>query len=135
MKNFKFLLVGMLFGFVFVKSQVISFFRIQEMFLLQSFHMYGLLMSAVVTIAIGLIIMKRLKMKNLDGELIQTIPIELTPGNAIGGIIFGVGWAMTGACPGPIYTLLGSGYLPIAVALFGALTGTLLFGLVEKKLP
>lgn len=134
-KNIIFLLVGTMFGFIFARSEIISFFRIQEMFLFQSIHMYGFMGSAVVVIVSGLFLFKQLKLRNLHGDEIKMIPIELKPGSLIGGIIFGLGWGLIGACPGPLFTLLGGGYFAVLVAIAGALSGTYLFGILEKHLP
>jgi uncharacterized protein len=135
MKNIKFLIFGVLFGIILIKSQVVSWFRIQEMFRFQAFHMYGIIGSAVVVGAISILIIKRLQLKASDGNQINLQPKAFTKGTLTGGIIFGFGWALTGACPGPLYALIGSGYTVILVALLSALAGTLVYGLLRKKLP
>jgi uncharacterized membrane protein YedE/YeeE len=136
MNALKYILVGFVFGIVLTKSEAVSWYRIYEMFQFQSFHMYGIIMVAIVTGIIGIQIIKR---KNIKG--IQGVPIELKdkePGSIrfwIGGIFFGFGWALVGACPGPIFILLGAGFLPVVLVLFGALLGTFLYGLLRNKLP
>ena len=136
MKYTKFLLVGVLFGIILSKSEVISWYRIYEMFKLQSFHMYGVIGSAVV---IGIFIMyffKKGKLKNYKGEAIIVKPKDKgIPKNLFGGIIFGFGWALGGACPGPMYTLAGKGVVAILVVLLGAHIGAFLYHAVKHKLP
>jgi uncharacterized membrane protein YedE/YeeE len=135
MKNIKFFAVGLFFGIVLVRSQVISWFRIQEMFRFQSFHMYGIIGSAILTGTLSIRIIKWLKLKTIKGEAI-TIPEKTFHwGNVYGGLIFGLGWAITGACPGPLFAQLGSGYGIIAVTLLSAVAGTWLYGLLKDKLP
>jgi len=135
MKNFKYLIAGALFGIVLVKSEVISWFRIQEMFRFQAFHMYGVIGSAVVVGMISVLIIKRLKLRSVDGEPIVIPEKEFTWGNVYGGLIFGLGWAITGACPGPLFALIGSGLPVIAVTLLSAVAGTWVYGLIRNKLP
>jgi uncharacterized protein len=136
MKAIKYIFVGFIFGIVLTKSEAVSWYRIYEMFLFQSFHMYGIIMVAIVTGLIGIQIIKRKNIKDFRG-----LPIEIIPKEAgstrfwIGGILFGLGWALVGACPGPIFILLGAGFLPIVLVLFGALFGTFLYGLIKDKLP
>ena len=136
MKYIKFLLVGILFGIALSKAEVISWFRIYEMFKLQSFHMYGVIGSAV---AIGIILMyffKKGTLKTLHGKEIVVEPKKKgISRNLIGGIIFGLGWALGGACPGPMYILLGKGVVTILVVLFGAHLGAFLYHAVKHKLP
>ena len=135
MKNLKFLLAGIEFGIILVKSQVISWFRIQEMFRLQSFHMYGIIGSAIAIGMLSILLIKRFKIKTISGEPIVIPKKEFSRGNIYGGIIFGLGWAITGACPGPLYALIGSGYLVIIVTLLSAIFGTWVYGLIRDKLP
>ena len=135
MKNLKFLLAGTLFGIILIKAEVISWFRIQEMFRFQSFHMYGVMCSAIVVGVISLTIIKKYKIKTLSGEDIKLEKKEFTIGNVIGGLLFGLGWAMTGACPGPLYALVGSGAGVIVVVLLSAIFGTYIYGLLKNKLP
>jgi uncharacterized membrane protein YedE/YeeE len=135
MKNLKFLLVGTLFGIVLTKSEVISWFRIQEMFRFQAFHMYGVIGSAVITALIGIQLLKRLQTKSASGEPIAYPKKEFSQGTWIGGLMFGMGWALTGACPGPLFALLGSGVLPIAVVVLSAIAGTWVYGYLRPRLP
>lgn len=135
MKNFKFLLVGILFGFILIKAEVVSWYRIQEMFRFQSFHMYGVMCSAMLIGIISIQIIKRRNIKTLTGEPIVIEPKQFNKGNIIGGFMFGLGWAMTGACPGPLYALVGSGLLIIAVVLISAVLGTYTYGILKDKLP
>lgn len=135
MKHLAFLLTGTGFGFVLTKAEAVSWFRIQEMFRFQSFHMYGLMMSAVLVAMISLALIRRFGIRSVDGEAIAIEPKPFTKGTVIGGAIFGLGWAMTGACPGPLYALVGAGVHPIAVALLAALAGTWVYGLLQPRLP
>lgn len=135
MKHLAFLLAGTGFGFVLTKAEAVSWFRIQEMFRFQSFHMYGLMMSAVLVAMISLALIRRFGVRSVDGEAIAIEPKPFTKGTVIGGAIFGFGWAMTGACPGPLYALVGAGVYPIAVALLAALAGTWVYGLLQPRLP
>lgn len=135
MKNLKFLFTGLLFGIVLVKSQVVSWFRIQEMFRLQAFHMYGVIGSAIVIGIISIQIIKRFKVKTVYGELIVIPDKKFHWGNVYGGLIFGLGWAITGACPGPLFAQMGSGFLVIIVTLFSAIAGTWFYGLIRDRLP
>ncbi|HEX3023956.1 MAG TPA: DUF6691 family protein [Chitinophagaceae bacterium] len=133
--NFKYLFSGILFGIILIKSQVISWFRIQEMFRLQSFHMYGVIGSAVVTGAVSIFIIKKFKIKTIYGEGIKFYPKEFSKGQIYGGLLFGFGWALTGACPGPLFAQIGTGATVIAVTLLSAIAGTWVYGLLSKKLP
>ena len=133
--NFKYLFAGIIFGIILVKAQVISWFRIQEMFRLQSFHMYGVIGSAVVTGAIFVFIIKRFKIKTIYGEEIKFYPKQFSKGQIIGGLLFGFGWALTGACPGPLFAQIGIGATVIVVSLLSAVAGTWIYGLLSKKLP
>lgn len=135
MKNIKFLILGAFFGIVLVKAEVISWFRIQEMFRLQAFHMYGIIGSGILVGMISIQIIKRFNIKTIDGEEIVIPKKEFRWGNVYGGLIFGLGWAITGACPGPLYALLGSGFYVISVTLLSAIAGTWFFGLIKNKLP
>jgi uncharacterized membrane protein YedE/YeeE len=131
----KYVIIGIVFGIVFVKAEIISWFRIQEMFRLQSFHMYGVIGSAIVTGIISIQLIKRLNIKSIDGETINIPNKVFKKGQVIGGFIFGLGWAITGACPGPLFAQIGSGYTVILVTLVSALAGTWLYGKFEKHLP
>ena len=133
--NFKYIVVGIFFGIVFVKSEVVSWFRIQEMFRLDSFHMYGVIGTAVVTATISTLIIKRFKIKTLAGENVVFTERPFHKGNIIGGLLFGFGWALTGACPGPMYGLIGSGFPVFIVALASAILGTFAYGVFKEKLP
>lgn len=135
MKNIKFLLAGILFGFILIKAEVVSWFRIQEMFRFESFHMYGIMGSAVCVGMISILIIKKFRIKTFSGEEIKIAPKEYTKGTIIGGILFGLGWAMTGACPGPLYALIGSGYGVILIVLLSAVLGTFTYGVLKDKLP
>lgn len=136
MKTLKYIIVGFIFGIVLTKSEAVSWYRIYEMFQFQSFHMYGIIMVAIATGVIGLQIIKRTQVKNSDGELIQIADKEKGSFRYwIGGLFFGLGWALAGACPGPIFILLGAGFLPVVLVLIGALLGTFLYGLMKDNLP
>ena len=132
-----YLVLGVLFGIILTKSEVISWFRIQEMFRFQSFHMYGIIGSAIVVGAISLALMKKLGAKTIYGEpvLIEDKPYERGYNQWFGGIIFGFGWALTGACPGPLYALIGNGVYVIAISLLSAAAGALAYGYLRPKLP
>jgi hypothetical protein len=133
--NLKYILVGLFFGIVFVKAEIVSWFRIQEMFRLASFHMYGVIGTAVVVATIATLIIKKFKIKTLQGEEVVFTERPFNKGNIIGGLCFGFGWALTGACPGPMYGLIGSGFLVFIVALLSAVAGTYVYGLLQDKLP
>lgn len=131
----KYGLAGIFFGIVLVKSEVISWFRIQEMFRLQSFHMYGVIGSAVVVGLISVQLIKAFKVKTIQRELVKVHHKRFSFGQVIGGLIFGLGWAMTGACPGPIYALIGSGATVFIVVLLSAILGTYVYGKFKGRLP
>jgi len=136
MQYIKFILLGALFGIIMVKAEIISWFRIYEMFRFDSFHMYGIIGSAVVLGAVGTFQIKKRKIKALDGNMIQFSSKEMSMVRyLLGGILFGLGWALVGACPGPMFVLLGAGYLPILIVIFGALFGTFTYGVLRNKLP
>lgn len=135
MKNLRFLLIGIVFGIILIKAEVISWFRIQEMFRFQAFHMYGIIGSAICVGMISLLIIKKYNIKTFSGEEIKIAPKEFTKGNVIGGLMFGLGWAMTGACPGPLYALIGSGLPIVIVILVSAILGTYTYGVLRDKLP
>lgn len=136
MRYVRFLAVGLLFGIVMTKSEAISWYRIQEMFRFQSFHMYGIIGSALAVGVISIAIIKKYSLSTVDGSPIvignkhYSIPRYL-----FGGILFGIGWALTGACPGPLFTLLGNGISVILVVIASAVLGTFAYGLVRDKLP
>ena len=136
MRTVGYLLIGIFFGIVMYKSEAASWFRIYEMFQFQSFHMYGIMGSAVLLGALGIQVIKKNNLKSFFGEPIKFTPKEKGFANyLVGGLIFGLGWALAGACPGPIYTLIGAGYFPILVVFIGALLGTFIYGVLRKKLP
>jgi uncharacterized protein len=132
---FKYLIAGTFFGIIAVKSEIISWFRIQEMFRLTSFHMFGVIGTAVVVGIISIQIIKRLNIKTLSGDRIHIAPKTFNKGQIYGGLIFGLGWAVTGACPGPIFAQIGSGFLVVFVTLLSALAGTWVYGFLRDKLP
>jgi uncharacterized membrane protein YedE/YeeE len=133
--NVKYLIVGMAFGIVFIKAEIISWFRIQEMFRLQSFHMYGVIGSAVVVGIISVWLIKEFKIRTIYGESIIIYPKKFNKGQVYGGLIFGLGWAITGACPGPLYAQIGAGATVIIVSLLSAIAGTWVYGYCREKLP
>ena len=135
LSNFKFTIAGILFGIILIKSEVISWFRIQEMFRLQSFHMYGIIGSAIVVGIISVFIIKKFKIRSIDGEEIRFDQKKFNKGQVYGGLLFGFGWALTGACPGPLFALIGSGSTVIIVTLFSAIAGTWVYGYLRDKLP
>lgn len=132
--NIKYLIAGILFGIILVKSEVISWFRIQEMFHFQSFHMYGVIGSAVVTGMVSYWLIRKLGLKTFDGKEIKFAPKKFDRGTVIGGLIFGFGWALTGACPGPLYAQIGNGASIVIVTLFSALLGTWVYGRISHKI-
>lgn len=133
----RYMALGVIFGVVLIKSEVISWFRIQEMFRFQSFHMFGIIGSAIVVAAVGLQLIRRAELKSLDGQVI-TIPRKKM-GNGtrywLGGLLFGLGWALVGACPGPLFALIGSGVGVVSVVLLSALAGTWAYGILRPRLP
>ena len=136
MKQIKFLFIGTLFGIIMTKSEIISWFRIQEMFRFQSFHMYGIIGSAIITGLILVKTIKRNKLKTIYGDSIKFNDKKLSiPRYLFGGIIFGLGWALTGACPGPMFIMIGHGYAVFLILILSALLGTYVYGLIQHKLP
>jgi hypothetical protein len=133
--NLKYLATGLLFGVILVKSEVVSWFRIQEMFRLQSFHMYGIIGSAVAVGALSVFLIKKFNIKTVYGEPIEFVNKKFNKGNIIGGLLFGFGWAITGACPGPLFAQIGSGGTIIIVTLFSAIAGTWVYGYLMQRLP
>jgi len=133
--NIKYLIVGIMFGIVFVKAEIISWYRIQEMFRLHSFHMYGVIGTAVVVGSISVWIIKKFKIKTIQGEEVVFHDKRFHWGNVIGGLMFGLGWGITGACPGPLFAQIGSGFVVVIVTLLSAIAGTWVYGLVQEKLP
>lgn len=133
--NLKYLAFGILFGIILIKSEVVSWFRIQEMFRLQSFHMFGVIGSAVVVGAISVFLIKKFKIKTIHGEEIILPEKSFNKGQIIGGLMFGFGWAMTGACPGPLFAQLGYGATATLITIFMSIVGTWVYGLIREKLP
>lgn len=136
MKYIKFILVGVMFGIAASKAEFVSWFRIYEMFHFGSFHMYGVIGSALVFGVIIIQIIKRYKLSDMYGNPVRIAPKNKTiPRYLFGGIIFGMGWALTGACPGPMFVLVGQGMLVLLVVIVSALAGTFLYGMIKDKLP
>lgn len=136
MKLLKYILPGILFGIVMTKSEAVSWFRIQEMFRFESFHMYGIIGTAVILATIMTAVIKKIQTKNIEGSSISFNPKKMSiPRYLIGGIIFGLGWAMTGACPGPMFTLIGHGVWPILLVILSAVLGTYTYGALRDRLP
>lgn len=135
-KYIKFLLVGVFFGIVLVKSEAVSWYRIFEMFKFQSFHMYGIIGTAVVSGVLILLISKILKVKTIEGETIK-VPLKAKGlfRYIVGGTIFGLGWALCGACPGPMYILVGTGTMSMIIVIAAAILGTYIYGVLKDKLP
>ena len=134
-RNLKFLLAGFIFGILLIKGEVLSWFRIQEMFRLQSFHMYGIIGSAIITGMISIFLIKKCRIKTLNKEEIVIPPKKFHKGYIYGGLIFGFGWAITGACPGPLFAQIGSGATVVIVTLFSAIAGTWTYGYFKERLP
>lgn len=133
--NFKYLVVGTIFGILFTKAEVISWFRIQEMFRLQSFHMFGIIGSAVFVGMISVFIIKKFNIKTIHGEPIVFHKKTFNKGQIYGGLMFGIGWAITGACPGPLFAQIGTGATVVLVTLLSAILGTWVYGYFREKLP
>ncbi|MEO5684093.1 MAG: DUF6691 family protein [Chitinophagaceae bacterium] len=133
--NTKYAAAGVGFGILLVKAEVVSWFRIQEMFRLQSFHMYGIIGSAVVTGIISIWLIKKFDIKTIHGEQILLLPKKFNKGQIYGGLIFGFGWALTGACPGPLFAQIGAGATVIIITLLSAVAGTWVYGYLREKLP
>jgi uncharacterized protein len=135
LQNLKFLFVGILFGILLIKAEVVSWYRIQEMFRFQSFHMYGVIGSAVIVGALSVLLLKKLNAKSVSGEVIEIPKRKFHKGTVIGGLLFGFGWALTGACPGPLFALIGNGAYVIIISLLSAIAGTWVYGAIRSKLP
>lgn len=131
--NIKFALAGIFFGIVFVKAEIISWFRIQEMFRLESIHMYGVIGTAVATGALSVFLIRKFKIKTLQGETVVIRKKKFHRGVIIGGFLFGLGWAFTGACPGPFYVQIGSGFTVVTISLLSALLGVWTYGYLKEK--
>ncbi|WKW47314.1 YeeE/YedE thiosulfate transporter family protein [Myroides sp. JBRI-B21084] len=136
MKNIIYLSIGVFFGIVMYKSEAASWFRIYEMFQFQSIHMYGLMGTALVTGILAIQFIKSKQVKDINGNKIHIADKEKSIARyLIGGILFGLGWALAGACPGPMFVLTGAGYFPILIVILGAVLGTWFYGLLKNKLP
>jgi len=133
--NLKYAAVGILFGIAFTKAEIISWFRIQEMFRLQSFHMYGVIGTAIAVGMLSVWLIKKFRVKTIYGEPIEFHPKKFNKGQIFGGLIFGLGWAMTGACPGPLFAQIGAGFWVAVVVLLSAVAGTWVYGYFRDKLP
>jgi uncharacterized membrane protein YedE/YeeE len=131
----KYLIAGMLFGIVLVKAEIISWWRIQEMFRLQRWHMYGVIGSAVVVGVLSVWGIKKFNIRTGSGEPIIFQPKKFHKGQIFGGLFFGFGWAITGACPGPLFAQIGAGFTVVVVTLLSAIAGTYVYGMVREKLP
>jgi uncharacterized protein len=131
----KYMAVGIFFGIIFLKAEIISWFRIQEMFRMESFHMYGVIGSAILVGMLSILLIKKYGMKSLEGQKIDIPEKKYDNGKIIGGLIFGMGWAMTGACPGPLFAQVGSGYSVIVVSILAAIAGTWVYGYYRHRLP
>lgn len=136
MKHIKYIIAGTIFGIILIKSEAVSWFRIQEMFRFQSFHMFGIISSAVTVGIISIQIIKHFKIKTIDNQEIDLSTNRPKKVNTLfGGIIFGFGWALIGGCPGPLYALVGAGNIIYLIPIIGLLIGTMVYGLIKNKLP
>lgn len=133
--NLKFVLAGILFGILLIKGEVVSWFRIQEMFRLQSFHMFGIIGSAIFVGMISIFLIKKFDIKTINKEEIVIPPKKFQKGYIYGGLLFGMGWAITGACPGPLFAQVGSGASVVIITLLCAIAGTWTYGLLRERLP
>ncbi|TNE57718.1 MAG: YeeE/YedE family protein [Bacteroidetes bacterium] len=136
MRLLSFFAVGLLFGIIMTKSEAISWFRIHEMFRFESFHMYGIIGVAVVAGAVAIAVMKKFKIKTLENTIVSYTPMKLNvTRHLLAGTIFGLGWALLGACPGPMFVMLGHGFWIFAIIILGATLGTFAYGVVQHRLP
>lgn len=136
MKHLKFLIIGIVFGIVLVKSEAVSWYRIYEMFKFQSFHMYGIIGTAIITGILLLSISKKLRIKDINGHLLNVPRKDKSfLRYIIGGSLFGLGWALSGACPGPMYILVGTGAFSMLIVIAAAMLGTYIYGIIKDKLP
>ncbi|MDX2048997.1 MAG: DUF6691 family protein [Chitinophagaceae bacterium] len=133
--NIKFFIAGIIFGVLLIKGEVVSWFRIQEMFRFQSFHMYGIIGSAVITGMISIFLVKKFNAKTINKEQITIKPKKFHKGYIYGGLLFGTGWAVTGACPGPLFAQIGSGASVVIITFLSAIAGTWVYGYFKEKLP
>ena len=132
-----YVLVGLYFGFVLTRAEVVSWWRIQEMFRFQSFHMYGIIGSAILTAAASIFLIRKMGIKTISGDEISVPPKELGTGTRywVGGTVFGLGWALAGACPGPMFALVGNGVPVMIVSILAAVLGTWMYGTLRIRLP
>ncbi len=135
MRNILYTITGIIFGLALMKGEAVSWFRMQEMFRFQGFQIFGFFMTAVPVAAFSIFLLKKFKVKNMDGELIQTSSKIFTKGTVIGSALFGIGWGLTGTCPAPIYVQIGGGATVAFISLFFALLGTWVYGYFQKRLP
>ena len=136
MRMSKYILIGIILGFILYKSEAVSWFRIYEMFHFQSFHMFGIIGSAVVAGIIGVQLIKRFKVRTIEGkEIVINEKKKSIPRYLVGGFIFGLGWALAGACPAPMFILMGAGHSVFIIYLLAAMTGTFIYSLLRKKIP
>jgi hypothetical protein len=133
--NIKYLFIGITFGIILVKAEIISWFRIQEMFRLQSFFMYGVIGTAILVGMLSIWVIKRFNIKTISGEKVAFENKTFNKGQVYGGLIFGIGWAITGACPGPLFAQIGSGFLAVGITLLSAIAGTWVYGYFRDRLP
>ena len=134
-QNIKYMVVGLFFGIVLVKAELVSWFRIQEMFRLQSFHLFGIIGSAVIVGMISVFLIKKFNIKTIHGEQVKISPKEFNKGQIYGGLLFGFGWAITGACPGPLFAQIGTGTTVVIATLLSAIAGTWVYGYFRENLP
>lgn len=134
-KNILFLLIGILFGIALIKSDAVSWFRMQEMFHFQGFQIFGIFFTAIPSAALGIFLIKKLKLKTLDGEEIRIKKKIFNWGYVYGSILFGIGWGLTGTCPGPIYVQIGGGFSIALITLLSALAGTWVYSYFQPRLP
>lgn len=136
MRTLIYLCIGLFFGITLYKSEVASWYRIYEMFRFESFHMYGVIGVAVALGLISVQLIKRFNIKSIYGEKIVFHPKNKSVARYLfGGIIFGLGWALVGACPGPMFALIGAGFFPLLIVVISAILGTFLYGVLRHKLP
>lgn len=135
MKNLVYVCLGAIFGILLYKAEAVSWYRILEMFMFKSFHMYGIIGSAIAVGATSIFILKKYKYKSMTGEPISISDKKFSKGNIIGGIIFGLGWGLVGACPGPMFIMIGAGYQFMIIVLASALVGTWVYSALREKLP
>lgn len=134
-RNFLYLLIGTIFGITLMKADAVSWFRMQEMFRFQGFQMYGIFMTAIPTAALCVFLIRKFKVKTLDGEPVEIRKKQFNWGYVFGSVLFGIGWGLTGACPGPIYVQIGSGLSIAILVLLSAITGTWIYSLLKPHLP